>query len=78
MAGYRQARNLLPVSQGDRKAPQTEDTHDNSSSYVNAVLIVLCMSNGLICAYNLSLIFMIKKLSHHVPRDICCKQLIII
>ena len=31
MAGYRQARNLLPVSQGDRKAPQTEDTHDNSS-----------------------------------------------
>ena len=39
------------VSQVERKAPQMEDTHDNSSTYVNAILIVLCMSNGLICVY---------------------------
>ena len=38
------------VSQGERKSPQAEDTRDNSR-YVNAILIVLCMRNGLICAY---------------------------
>ena len=39
------------VSKGERKPPQMEDTCDNSSTYVNTTLIVLCMSNGLIFAY---------------------------
>ena len=39
------------VSQGQRKPPQTEDIHDNSSILNEAIVIVLCMSNGLICAY---------------------------
>ena len=47
-----------------------EGTHDNW--YVNAILIVLCMSNGLICAYITGIHD--KRMSHHA-HDICCKQL---
>ena len=60
------------VSQGERKPSQTEDTWDHSSSYVNTIFIVLCMSNCLMCAYITDIYD--KRWSHHARRDIYCKQ----
>ena len=56
MADYTDKQEIcyqVQVGQGERKPLQKEHTPDNLSSYmyVNAILIVLCMSNGLICAY---------------------------
>ena len=52
MAGYRQTRNSLPgSSQSRREKTTTNGRYSRQFKYVNAILIVLCMSNGLIYAY---------------------------
>ena len=52
MAGYRQTRNSLPgMSQPRRKYTTTNRIYSWQFKYVNALLLVLCMSNGLICGY---------------------------
>ena len=52
MSGYRKTRNsLLGASQSRREITTTNRRYLWQFKYVNAILIVLCMSNGLICAY---------------------------
>ena len=52
MVGYRQTRNLLPgMSQSRREKTTTNRRYLWQFKYVNTMLIVLCMNNGLICAY---------------------------
>ena len=60
------------------KSVKEREKHPNGRylwqlKYVNTILIVLCMSNGLICAYIIDIHD--KKLPHHALHDICCKQL---
>ena len=50
MAGYRLTRNLLPsLSQSRREKTTTNGRYSWQYMYFNAILIVLCISNGLIC-----------------------------
>ena len=52
MAGYRQTRNLPPgVSQSRREKTTTNGRYLWQFKYVNIILIVVCTSNDLICAY---------------------------
>ena len=52
MAGYRQTRNsLLGISQSRKEKTTINGRYSRQFKYVSAILIVLCISNGWICAY---------------------------
>ena len=52
MAGYSQTRNLLSGASQSRKEKTTPNgRYSWQFKYVNDILIVLCMSSGLLCSY---------------------------
>ena len=59
------------VSQVERKSPQMGDTHDNSSMLM---LYLLFYAWAMVYSVFISLVFMIKELSHQAPHDISHKQ----